>query len=135
LSINHYIVEYIVNEYHHIIEEKVITILIPLYKFVFQNQMTINFLSFVFGMFIIIVLTSYLAKKFSIYSPSLMSVIHEEGPPPTNIKKYIIRFLTIYFVLVGFYVVVFNLIMEFSPYWLSYPGQDWASTLQLHLAK
>ena len=41
-----------------------------------------------------------------------MSIIHETGPPPKEIKKFITRFTTIFLSLVAFFVIIFNLITE-----------------------
>ena len=58
----------------------------------------------------LIMLAIYLSRL-HVKRPSLMHVIHESGIPKT-IKKKIERFAAVYFALVGFFIIAFNLMME-----------------------
>jgi hypothetical protein len=61
---------------------------------------------------ILIILISFYLLKFEIKKPSLMSILHEEGLPPKHIGKLTLRFLSIFFILISFFVIVFNLMLE-----------------------
>ena len=61
---------------------------------------------------IILVLISFYLLGFEIKKPSLMSILHEEGPPPSHFGKLTLRFLSIFFILISFFVIVFNLMLE-----------------------
>jgi len=81
-------------------------------EFVLENSIAFELYSFYIGIFMLILLSIFSAIKMDIRKPSLMHLIHEEGNPPKNVVKVLVRFLTIFFVFIAFFVVVFNLIME-----------------------
>jgi len=81
-------------------------------KYIIENLNLIEIYSFLIGSISIIFIALYCTFKMNINKPSLMHVIHEEGPPAKNILKIFVRFITIFLVLIAFFVVVFNLIME-----------------------
>ncbi len=58
----------------------------------------------------LIVISLYLSKL-HVKKPSLMCVIHETGIPKTH-KKKIERFIATYLILVAFFIIIFNLMME-----------------------
>jgi len=66
---------------------------------------------FYIGGILIIIISLYLLG-FEIKKPSFMSILHEEGAPPEGVGRLILRFLSILFVLIGFFVIVFNLMFE-----------------------
>ena len=79
-----------------------------------------NFLeitSILIGFGILIVLSIIFALTLEIYSPSTLDIIHESGKPTRSPVKNFIRFISIFTVLVGFFVIVFNLLTE----WLAFP--------------
>ena len=82
------------------------------YSYVIYNAHIFEQYTFYFGGIMIILVSLYAAMKFDIKAPSLMEAIHEEGPRPTSFSKFIIRFISIFLVLVSFFVIVFNLMME-----------------------
>lgn len=84
----------------------------PLVDFLTSNAELLNLVTIYIGIALLLLVSILLATKFHITAPSLMHVIHEEGPPPRSLKKIIHRVLTSFLVLVGFFVVVFNLMME-----------------------
>lgn len=75
----------------------------------------INHYSFYIGGSLLIIIAYYMAAKLTVKTPSLMHVIHEEGVPKSDFKK-LERFIVTYLVIVFFFVVVFNLVME----WLAF---------------
>ncbi|MBW2980646.1 hypothetical protein KY360_04470 [Candidatus Woesearchaeota archaeon] len=68
--------------------------------------------SFYIGGVLLILLSLWVTWKLDIKKPSLMHVIHEEGPPARGFNKITQRALIVFFVLLAFFVVVFNLAME-----------------------
>ncbi len=68
--------------------------------------------SIIIGAVLMIMLALYAALRIKIISPSMMSVIKEEGPPPEGLQKKFIRFLVILIILNFFYIAVFNFIVE-----------------------
>lgn len=67
---------------------------------------------FLLGVSSLLLLSFYSALNIPINKPSLMHVIHEEGPPPKTIAQLMLRFITIFLVFLSFFIVVFNLVME-----------------------
>lgn len=85
--------------------------LIPFINTVVKHAALIDKISFIMGGIILIGLSLYFGYRYTIKSPSLLHVIHEEGS--LNKKwKYMVRALVIFIVLVGFFIIIFNLIME-----------------------
>jgi len=80
-------------------------------KFLVDNAAFLEFYSLIIGSITILVLAIYSSFFIDVRKPSLMHIIHEEGKPDT-LLKYIIRIITIYLVYIAFFVVVFNLVME-----------------------
>ena len=72
--------------------------------------------SILFGIFLIFMTSLFLAWKYDIRAPSIMHIIHEEGNPPKEFSKKLLRFISIYLILMGFYIIVFNVFME----WLAF---------------
>jgi len=81
------------------------------YEFLINNNLIINKITFITAGILLILHAFYLTFNIHVKKPSLMHVIHEEGVPKTLVKKTE-RFLIVFFVLIGFFVVVFNLMME-----------------------
>jgi len=86
-------------------------LLLPLYEFLVHNSMAIEMYCFNIGGILLILLSFIMAFMFEIKKPSLMEVIHEEGTP-LGAAKMLKRFLSTFFVLTFFFIVVFNLVME-----------------------
>lgn len=82
------------------------------YDLMIANAGVIEAIGFYIGGIAILIIAFYYATRFPVTAPSLMHVIHEEGEPPRHLGKLATRFITILFVLIGFFVVVFNLMME-----------------------
>lgn len=84
----------------------------PFYQMIVTNGMLIETTGFYIGAIAIILIALYYTFFFPVKAPSLMHVIHEEGMPPRKAGKLSIRFLTIFIVLVAFFVMVVNLMIE-----------------------
>jgi len=94
------------------LEQNEYILLRPLLKIVAENIKSIDYVFFMIGTIAIFLLAVYMAIRFKIKSPSFMHLIHEEGPAPKGFIKGSIRFIAILLVFVGFYVIFFNLFME-----------------------
>jgi len=81
------------------------------YEFLIENSLVINKITFITAGVLLLLHSLYLTFNIHVKRPSLMHVIHEEGIPKNLVKKTE-RFLIVFFVLIGFVVVVFNLMME-----------------------
>lgn len=81
------------------------------YELLVSNALSINKITFIAAGILLILHSLYLSFKAHVKTPSLMHVVHEEGIPKSIVKKTE-RFIIIFAVLVGFFVVVFNLMME-----------------------
>jgi hypothetical protein len=84
----------------------------PFFLFVTQNAFLIEKYSFYLAGYLLIFISLYMALKFTIKKPSFLAVIQETGKPPRSILKAVIRFLAILIVLDAFFIVVFNLAVE-----------------------
>ncbi|MBT4351143.1 hypothetical protein HOD20_01315 [archaeon] len=71
----------------------------------------LELITFHLGGLIILFVSIYLGTKIKIEKNSLMSIIHEDFFPKT-IEQKIIRSLSIFVILCGFYITYFNLISE-----------------------
>ena len=80
-------------------------------KFIVDNASLLELYFLIIGSILILLIAIYSAFFIDVKKPSLMHIIHEEGKP-NNLYKFIIRIITIYLVYIAFFVVVFNLIME-----------------------
>lgn len=80
------------------------------------NASGLSTVTFTSGGILLLMITIFMALKYDIRAPSIMHIIHEEGDPPKNIKQIFLRFLSIFTILIGFYILVFNLLME----WLAF---------------
>ncbi|MBN2567570.1 hypothetical protein JXB02_05815 [Candidatus Woesearchaeota archaeon] len=82
------------------------------YSFIIQHDLLLTRWSIYLGGAILVVLSVWFTWRATIRDPSVMATIHEEGPPPRTVMKWIERWFLTFFLLVTFFVVVFNLLME-----------------------
>lgn len=80
-------------------------------KFIVENAALLELYSLITGGILILLLAVYSSFFIDVKKPSLMHIIHEEGKPNT-LFKYLVRIIVVYLVYIAFFVVVFNLIME-----------------------
>jgi len=80
-------------------------------KFIVDNASMLEIWSLIMGSSFILLLAIYSAFFITVKKPSLMHIIHEEGRP-NSIFKLLVRIIAIYFVYMSFFIVVFNLVME-----------------------
>ncbi|MEA2037006.1 MAG: hypothetical protein U9O94_05830 [Nanoarchaeota archaeon] len=88
-----------------------VNLLAGFYTFIIDEKVLIEYTTFYLGGIMLILLSFYMTYKLKVTKPSLMDVIHERGIPK-NIYKKTERFILTFLVLVGFFVIVFNLVME-----------------------
>ena len=77
-------------------------------------NLSIFFMLVGFGLLLIISIIA--TVKYDIRKPSIMAIIHEEGDPDFRPLQLILRFVSIFIILMAFYIIVFNLFME----WLAF---------------
>lgn len=82
------------------------------YSFLLANSFLIEKYCFYLGGILLLFISLYMALKFSIKKPSFMAILHETGKPPKTTTKFILRFFTVFIVLVAFFVIIFNLAAE-----------------------
>lgn len=80
-------------------------------EYIVASSGIIEVYSFITGAIIIMLLAVYCSFAIGITKPSLMSIMHEEGTPRT-LSKLIIRIISVYIACMAFFIVVFNLAME-----------------------
>lgn len=83
-----------------------------LYMILIKNNVLIEKYSFYLGAILLLFIALYMAKKFEIIQPSFMAVLHETGPPPATLLKFLVRFISVYLTLISFFIIVFNLASE-----------------------
>ncbi|MFP4423761.1 MAG: hypothetical protein ACLFP2_00865 [Candidatus Woesearchaeota archaeon] len=101
---------------HVAIEEEVAPFVQAILEGLVENSMQINGATFFFGGLLLFCIALFMAIRYDIKAPSIMSIIHEEGEPSSSMKQIFTRFITSLVILCGFYVVVFNFFME----WLAF---------------
>lgn len=83
----------------------------PFLSFLSANAIQIEKFGFYIGGISLLLISLYMALKFRIDEPSLMATFHEKGLP-TGIISIILRFFSIFLVLIAFLRIVFNLAVE-----------------------
>ncbi|MFC1732288.1 hypothetical protein ACFL6I_18445 [candidate division KSB1 bacterium] len=92
------------------------SLLIPFYSFILDNAFKFEMITFYIGGGLLILLAILnLILNVEIKEPSIMAIIHKEGPPE-NVLQRMFRALSSFLIYCAFFVVVFNLIME----WLAW---------------
>ena len=94
---------------------KIITFVNYFYTFLSNNLIQINRLTFYIGIAGLMAISFYITKKIDISSPSFLSAIYQR-----RIKNNLIKFLSIFVLLLGFYYFVYNTILE----WLEFTIDD-----------
>jgi hypothetical protein len=88
-------------------------VLLPLFELIMNNKTLIENYSFILGILVITITSLYLSFKVEIRKPSTAAIFEEEGIiNGFNIIKRIIRFIKIYLIIFAFFIIVFNLLME-----------------------
>ncbi len=82
------------------------------YLFLLNNYALIERYCFYLGGILLLFISVYMALRFAVKQPSFMAVLHEVGNPPKDINKIFFRAISVFFVLIAFFVFVFNLAVE-----------------------
>lgn len=82
------------------------------YSLILTNAVLIEKYSFYLGAILLLFISLYMAFRFKIEQPSFMAVLHEQGPPSQNMKEFSVRFISLLLVLVAFFIIIFNLAIE-----------------------
>lgn len=86
--------------------------LVPFFNVLINNAYQIEIFGIFTGLFLIIAVSINMILKHPIKGPSIMEIIHEEGSIPQNFKELTRKVLTSTAVLLAFFLIVFNLVME-----------------------
>ncbi len=88
------------------------TIIKPIMLFLLENHSIIEETAFKIGIIILIIITIKITMKDEFKKRSIMGILHEEGKPDKSIKNNIIRLTMTFMVIMSFFLLVFNLMME-----------------------
>lgn len=83
----------------------------PLHALIVDNLAVIEIYGFIVGTALIIIISLFLTFNLHVKKPSIIHVLHDQGIPNT-FRKRIERFLIVFLVLNAFFILVFNLLME-----------------------
>ena len=99
------------------------------FAFMLKNTIIIEKTAFYIAGLLLLSIALYTAKKLSIKKPSIMHLIHEEGKPPKAYSRIFVRFITVFLVLISFFIIIFNLFIE----WIGYLQDDAITILSIVL--
>lgn len=77
--------------------------------FIIQHSLLIEQVTFILGVFILVSIGVFVALRVPFHKRSIMGVLHEEGVPE---KKLVERTFMTLLVIFGFFVIVFNMMMQ-----------------------
>lgn len=80
--------------------------------FIVANAAILEVLFFYIGGISLLLITLYITIKVDIEKPSFMAIIHEEGIAPRTLHGFVERYASVFFVLIMFFLFVFNLMVE-----------------------
>jgi hypothetical protein len=84
--------------------------------FIQLNADIIDAVTFLSGSGLLFLLSIYLAFDYDFRKPSIMHLVHEDGSAKKNWHDILKRIVTIFIILLSFYIIVFNFLME----WLAF---------------
>ncbi len=84
--------------------------LVPFFSFLVLNGAFIQKFFFVLGFLVLFVSAVFVALRVPFHARSVMGVLHEEGSPSG--KNVLPRFFLVFLLFLGFFLFVFNLVME-----------------------
>lgn len=82
------------------------------FDLVASNAYVIEQFTFIMGGVALISVSFYMAVRCNIQKQSLMGIIHESGKPPVKYSRIIVRGLALFVVLTSFFVMLFDLVIE-----------------------
>lgn len=90
---------------------KITAFLGPFYTWLIANGTLIEIYGLYAGLALLVVSSVYTTLRCPIKAPSILHIIHAEGKPE-HIKEFFLRVMTIFLLKIVFFVIVFNLMME-----------------------
>ncbi|MBN1503385.1 hypothetical protein JW930_07635 [Candidatus Woesearchaeota archaeon] len=94
--------------------------LISFYQYILDNALFFEQISFYIGCASLILLSFYITYCIDIKEPSIIHVIHGSGKSKLSLKS-MVRLVSVYLVILGFFVIVFNFIIEWLGFALDAP--------------
>ena len=82
------------------------------YEVLVDNAAFLELTAFKIGGIALLFGALYLSRSVTIRKKSLLAIIHESGEVPQDMRKSLVRFLTIFVVLIAFFLLIFNLMLE-----------------------
>ncbi|MFT4297899.1 MAG: hypothetical protein ACMXX5_01785, partial [Candidatus Woesearchaeota archaeon] len=89
-----------------------VNLVYDLYNFLILNNIIFERYVFIAGIIAIIIISIYISFKVPIKSPCFLTALHIKDEQPKNKLLVIWRMLCVHVVLLGFFVLIFNLMME-----------------------
>ena len=86
--------------------------LAPLYDFLISNATLIDMVGLYIGLFLLLGIAIRFALQVPITSPSVMSILFKKSGTPKKFFPFLWRVCATYFVLLAFFIIAFNLVME-----------------------
>jgi hypothetical protein len=85
---------------------------LDLYGYIIQNNQLFEIYFFIAGIILLSVISLYLALNEEVKAPSFLNILHFHPDKSKNIAKITTRFLITKITLLAFFIVIFNLMME-----------------------
>lgn len=73
---------------------------------------SVNLFSFYAGGTLILILSLYIARYVRIGRRSVLGIFHEDGRPPRSFWSFALRLISVYFVIISFFMIIFNIMFE-----------------------
>jgi len=86
--------------------------LMPLFKSLIENQSSIESFGIYAGLFLIFTISVNMVMKYDIKEPSVLSIFRKNKLIPKNFKSFFFHSIEGFVLLLAFYLIVFNLVME-----------------------
>ncbi|MFP4119116.1 MAG: hypothetical protein ACLFTH_03615 [Candidatus Woesearchaeota archaeon] len=84
----------------------------PFFALLVENSTGIESAFLHIGLFLLVVVAIRYALTVKFRKPSIMHLLHEDKTSPSSIKDSFLRFLSSFAIILAFFVVIFNLFME-----------------------
>jgi len=82
------------------------------YQFILNNSLFFENTLIKIGLILLVFLSLFMTFKLEVKAPSTLNIIHNSGKIKKDIIHILTRFISILFVIFGFFFIVFNLMME-----------------------
>jgi hypothetical protein len=85
---------------------------LDLYGYIIQNNQLFEIYFFIAGIILLTILSLYLSLNEKVVAPSFLNIIHFHPDQSKNIAKILNRFFITKITLLAFFIIIFNLLME-----------------------